>query len=641
MLLQSIYFLVLILFAFYLPGKFLLNIFSVKLENRHSGFAIAFGVGIALFVLSVYSLSFLKLEAFYNIFLIFILIIQGKREIKNLRGSSRKDLPLPEIGIIIIGSILMVFSIALSGRMSGEGMIFYGLNSQDGIYHLSLISNLINNFPPTHPGLSGVPLNGYHFFYDLIVANFVKFYKLDIFHATFVYFPTLVAIFYGVSGFALSKFIFPKRLYSIVFLVLLYFSQGFEFILLPLFGKNPVDFNTGIIQSFTFIINPSVLFSVSIFFIFVVLFFSSKNIKNLILAAILLGVIPEIKVYTGVLAFLAAGIYSMIKILQKEFMYLGFLVVSIAIGCFVYLPLNFGYGGLIFTPFLTYGHFMENSPAVEPLKWPLKMQVYEAYSNRIRILYLYLIAMLLYFIPTLGLRLINLVKIKEIFRKRFYKPENVFWMVSILSGLLITGFFVQTSGVFNTVQFTWIAYILLLIPTAYTITSLIDKLNPSIRQIILLLIILLSLPYAAFYIKTYSSNPFIVDNNLLKTLDKIKTLPKNRSLMVLNVSTDGHGGYNSMYGTTLISGLSGHSTYFEAEVADFSPLHGLIDQRERETGIMGQLSKNCGENENAYNILKENNISYILSLDQSCLKSWKKLNLLTSNGHYELYEFKN
>ena len=55
---------------------------------------------------------------------------------------------------------------------SNNGLVFYSINATDAMYHVSLIGNLMHHFPPTHGGLDGVALRGYHFFYDFLLANF-------------------------------------------------------------------------------------------------------------------------------------------------------------------------------------------------------------------------------------------------------------------------------------------------------------------------------------------------------------------------------------------------------------------------------------------------------------------------------------
>src|SRR5579883_1302218 len=164
-----LFFLVVIIFIF-LPGFFLYTL----LHRKESGFeTLVFSLGIGIGIYLSLSVILFWLHLFWGIWLLLPLSILGLVKLIKQSSLTLRSFISLEFLLIVLGSCLMVFYTWNSGMLQKGMLLFYGVNSTDSIYHLSLIQSLLAGFPPYHLALSGIPIKGYNFLYDLFVASFV------------------------------------------------------------------------------------------------------------------------------------------------------------------------------------------------------------------------------------------------------------------------------------------------------------------------------------------------------------------------------------------------------------------------------------------------------------------------------------
>jgi hypothetical protein len=180
----------------YLPGRWFLRLSGYKFNSFVITFSSSLVVGMAAFLFTTYLLAWIKLDYLYNLVLIPVAIFELKPSYSEFKTKLKiKDFISWQGSLIAFGSILMSYITWRSGSYQNGNILFYGVNGGDSVYHLALINSLIANFPPYHPGLAGVLLRGYNFFYDFIIAEFVKFYNLNILDLFFRVFPYLSRLF--------------------------------------------------------------------------------------------------------------------------------------------------------------------------------------------------------------------------------------------------------------------------------------------------------------------------------------------------------------------------------------------------------------------------------------------------------------
>lgn len=627
-LLQSIYFIFLVFTVFYLPGRFLISLFKYKINDIVVLHSVSFAIGLSSFLLSTYVLSWFGLGILYNLFILPIIFWEGRKIIK----AFKLDLSVFSIELLLItfGSLTMTYLTGRSGLPTADGLIFFSNNAFDGIYHLALIGNLIHHFPPTHPELAGVPLRGYHFFYDFLAGNLSNFYRLNSLDLIFRFLPIFISFIYGLELFAIGRFLKLSKYAVYLLLFLGYFGAGFEFILQKI--SPSMVYNPGVNPLILNIINPSVLLGMSLLFAFYILIFTPNKSKMVFLPAILLGVMPQVKIYIAILGFASLGAVALLDLARnRKTYYLKILIEAGIIASIVYLPFNFGSGGLIFTPFLLYRHFMEQLSA----SWAQKLQVFESYSNIPQMLILYFQALLLFFIPTLGLRLFSLFQLKTLKEKKFYSSNNIFWIVFVLLGLILASFFIQTADVFNIVQFIWPIYILLFIPTSIAIGNIANK-NNTFKILTFIVVIVVSFLPTVRIIDAYLNDKHLIDKDTLLIATFIKEkVPQQKQILVLNIQNE-----HILYNLPQISALSQHQIFYEPTITTFNESEMTKNERKIIVNKLDTMLASCtGDvgNEIRKAFLKTNN-DYLLTLkNYNCIESVPYLKEVVSYGEKHLY----
>ncbi|HEV2339159.1 MAG TPA: hypothetical protein VGT05_00135 [Patescibacteria group bacterium] len=602
-------FILFFLVAIYIPGRYLFDLLYDKQFDGLIREICAFGLGISFFLVTVYILSWIHVTFLYYFFLLFCLIQEVSRLLTKQKITWDKN-----VFVILIGSFAAVLFTITSGIITKRGMQLYGANAIDGFFHVSLIRQFIAQFPPKTPYLSDVPFHGYHFLYDFLIANFFNLFPVfSVYDLFFRFFPVFLMLFFGFSALATAKYMKMSKAGILIFLILLYFGQGLTAITSFLLDREFLNYNPGIIQGYSHIFDPTVLFGTCFVFLLVPTFFSVKTKKEMLFPILLLGVLPSTKIYAAVMVYVAVFVVSGISFLrERNTRFLFMCLFGFLLGAFLYLPINYGAGGLLFAPFLLYRHFIEGSLALSSYAWGLKYQVFAAHNNQLHIAFLYLVAVFWYFVPSLNIRFLSLLRIQNLFRKSFYQNYvHVFWLIVILVGLLLPTFFVQISGVFNVFQFIWLTYIFLLIPTGFVIGSIYVK-KQVVSQILLVsLIFIVIVPdLFVFFRSFFASQPFIVPLQTLAMSEVIqREIPVTDAIIVLDQSG------NSF---PVFSALTGRQIYYETPSLDNNATASIRRKRLANMGNINMLLHNCSLTGTELNkLIGDPNVHYALLLQQS------------------------
>lgn len=625
---EFIYFFFLVFAVFYLPGRFLLSVFKYDIADGVIYNTVSLAVGLSLFLLSTYLLSWVGIGPIYTLIILPISLWEGRKLLTNFKFSFFNI--AIELLLIGLGSLAMVFLTGRSGTLTSEGLLFFSNNAFDGIYHLALTADLIRHFPPTHPELAGVPLRGYHFFYDFLSANLSRFYGLNSVSLIFRLLPLFVSIVYGLSLFSIGKFMKLSKYALSLLLFFGYFGVGFEFII-PRILPNAI-YNPGVNSLILNIINPSVLLGMFLLFSFYILIFIPKKPNMVFLPAILLGVLPQVKIYIAILGFASLGAVALLDLLKNKRVYfLKILVESGIIASLVYLPFNFGSGGLIFSPFLLYRHFMEQLSA----SWAQKLQVFESHLNLPQMLILYFQAVFIFFIPTLGIRMFSIFQIKKLKDKKLYSYKNIFWIVFAVLGITLASLFIQTADVFNIVQFIWPIYILLFIPTSIVLSGIAGK-NIVLKALIFIGAIVISFFPMQQVIKAYSVDKHVIDANEVHVAAYInKNVPFSKQVMVINVE-----GNRNLYNLPEIAAISQGQIFYEPTITTFIESEKIKSERKKTVSMLDAKLTSCTGDlgREIKDTLIETKNDYLLTLKSyPCIGSIPYLKEVVSYGDKHLY----
>src|SRR3989344_1058558 len=416
-LLEVAIFLLVILICFYLPGKFLFTKLKLILGSPEDLF-LPFIFGIILFILISYSFSWLKLG--FAILPLFLLIgfISFKSR-KWLPKSIEKFHRWP-LAIVIVLSIIFSLSMLTTG-VYGDGITY----RRDDLWHLALINELKNNFPPNHPGFAGVALKGYHFFYNFLLAEVSNIFPISTLSLYFHFFPLFIAILWGIGVYSFmykwSKKI-SVGLWAVFFTM---FGGSFAFILRIRGHENlSLDSAFGIQQPISSLINPP--FAISIVIIIAALFslyqyLQTKENKWLIPVTLCVGLVSMFKVYAGIILLGSFLFITFLQLFKRKYV---LLVAGLLTG--VLFIVTYGIfrdtsSTLIFAPlWAPHGVMVDNMPWYG---YTEKMYTYTKLHVIKGIVETEIYSLCVFFFGNLGTRLIGLFFFLFFFFKQYKRPS--------------------------------------------------------------------------------------------------------------------------------------------------------------------------------------------------------------------------
>ena len=492
-LLEIVIFLLAIFVCFYLPGRFLFAKLKLSLDSPEDLF-LPFVLGIMLFTLASYIFSWLKLEIIIlPLFLIisFFTFKSKKWTPKSIDKSHRWPL-------IVVAALAIIFSLSMLTSGAYGDTIKYG---RDDLWHLALINELKAHFPPDNPGFAGVPLKGYHFFYNFLLAKISNIFFISPLSLYFHFFPLFIAILWGLGVYSLMYVWSKKISISLWAVFLTMFGGSFAFIL-RLRGHEGLSLDSafGIQQPATALINPP--FSISIIVVIAVLFafyqyFTTKKKGWLVPVILCVGLISMFKVYAGIILLGSILLLALLQLLKKKFIF--------PIACF--------FIGILFV--ITYGIFRDSSSTlifaplwaphsvlVDNMPWygyAEKMYTYTKLSVIKGIVETELYSWYVFIFGNLGTRLIGLLFLPLFLFKQYRKPSLFALTLLIMTviSILIPLFFIQSGKVFEIIQMAWYFLFFTSLFAAFGFHIFFDlHFNKIIKIVLFTIIIILTLPSA-------------------------------------------------------------------------------------------------------------------------------------------------
>jgi hypothetical protein len=404
-------------------------------------------------------------------------------------------------GLIILGTIFICIPTFRSGLEYGYGVGFWGPNSHDGVWHLALINQLLNQSPPQNPILSGKLLQNYHYLYDLLVAVVSQFTGVFPVDLLFREFPLLFGLLLGVGTLSILNLLLERRnfLVSGISLYLVYTAGSFGWIveMLKHQGWNgESDFWAN--QAISFNLNPPFMISLLIVVavIELLVLFQKHQQKLLLLPIIILtGSLLEFKAYAAILMGLTLLVLVIIKAFKKDYSLISVLI-GMGVFTLVLLVPNYpsisaifqtGSGVFEFAPFW-FIHSMIDSPdrlGITRLALT-RMSGYEN-ENILKIIYAEGLGVLLFIFGNLGVRLLGFA---AFFNRRLWSHFGflIIFIFSIFS-ILIPLLFIQKGTPWNTIQFFYYFLFFGSLLSAIVLAGIYRRLPKPIFGILLLILI--------------------------------------------------------------------------------------------------------------------------------------------------------
>lgn len=608
-----------VILSFYFPGALISSILKLKLNFLEKIFFNTV-LGLVIFALLAYFLEWLKFTSLIlPILILSFLLVLIKKEIK-LKFKA-KDLYV--IFFIILASIIFCLPMFTSGQF-GSSIRLIGINQSDSLWHLSLINELQNNFPPGNPGFAGVPLKGYHFFFNMILARLTNEFGYSSLSVYYHFFPFLISFLWGLGVYSLMMKWKNDKVISYLAVFLTFFGGSFSF-LLRLTGHPTASLDDafGITQPATSLVNPPLSISIVLLiaFLFSLLnYFQSKNKLWLIPLALIAGSSVMFKIYVGIIIFSALIFISVIEILRKNFVFPLVMIGAAVITLLTYGPFSDPTSKIFFDPLWSPNRMMEAN-----LPWFNFSEKYSTYLREgviHRLVEIEFIALVTFIIGSLGTRVIGFIYfIPSLIRRKISISVfdlTVIWMA--LVSIVIPLLFIQSGKVFEMIQMTWYFLFLTSIVSSIGLYQIAKKVKFS--KILIIIFLLLTLPSAydklSFYLLSKGETiprEYIQAAGFLKKQGNYNStvleLPSSTTYIGINTTKED---VNSWFGgsTPKLLALSDKRGYVNNEFINFLG----VDYASRLKLIVSMFRhENSSDFLQYYSVISDNlkNVSYIYS----------------------------
>ncbi|MBI2599376.1 hypothetical protein HYW43_00465 [Candidatus Daviesbacteria bacterium] len=502
-------------------------------------------IGLVEMTLLFYIFSLLKIRFLIYPYLLINLILFLKFYIPNSKRINipkvKQRLDLANLTLISLGTVFQVIPTFKNGLVYPFGQGFWGPNTHDGVWHISLINQLLKSVPPENPIFSGEILKNYHFFYDLLVAATAYLVSIPVIDLVFRFYPVLFSLSLGIGTYYLISNLFEERLgrintkiATLFSLYLVYFAGSFGWIVSYIkeqkfAGESAFWAN----QSISFNLNPP--FAVSLIIIIaLVQLLILPNKKLIILAIILAGSLIGFKSYGAALvlsALLAVGILK--RSLKHLTVFTGALVFSSLI-FFSNFQLNTQL--FSFSPFWFIHSMIDSPDRVGWMRLTLARTVGVEQGIWWKFITAEILSLVIFILGNLGIRflsLLSLIKIKSIVKDN----NHLFLFILSCLSIMIPILFIQAGNPWNTIQFLYYGLYVTAVIGGVVFLSITSRLPKFISALVVILFLgvtpINSLVTASYYI-SYLPHAR-VDKNELEALE---FLSKQKDGVVLTYPYD-------------------------------------------------------------------------------------------------------
>lgn len=584
--------------------------------------SISFGILLFTSILIFLRLLGLQFYSFYPLLAIFYIWLYFRRKKLVQLFPSRVNVDfnlIIMIVLIILGTVTQNW-FALRSNLETNGAVQF-LPFHDASFHLALIGELINFFPPLNPFFSNVPLKNYHFMSDFLVAGISATFKIDILDLYFKLFPLLTSIIYGVMVGIITSNFTKNTWVKFMSIFLAYFAGSFAYLLPLLFGisdwsplafliNQPFDiaFNWQNILGFDFFLLGTYL---------LIKYEANKDIRLTILAAFSFGFLFTFKSYPALVALGAFVIVSIHNLLfKRKINSLIILFIPIAIvSVFSFVFIDTFQNGLKFAPGWILRKMVEDAGSLNRLEWLFQEQYYLENHNTFRLVQLYLTEVIVFIVGNLGVRIIGFIYLLYlVLNVNKLSSSLIFIIASSILSISIPIIFNQGGSPYNIIQFGLYALILSSIFTPIAVERILSNFKIESRKFIVytccvLITALAILPTLKQFTSSVKSSLFLVPIGEMTIFDFIKkNVDPNETILL----------YPSWINTNYayVSALAQRRTYYAHE----RQIDLLVLDKTARLEEINQFFTTWSTDEKR-EFIKRNNITYIYlrSDDQNIL----------------------
>lgn len=469
---EILLFVIFITLFIFLPGWFFIHKVLEK-TSPLTHIILSFTVGLSLYLYSVFiirlaGLPFTVLYAYAA--LPVIAVFRGRPTLRVIKKNTHLNFFTLVAILLLIATALALSSGHLSsGYQKGELRL---VSARDSFWRLSIIAELTHRFPPQIPGFPPLLLKNYHFFYDLLIASTSVITHINIVSLYTRYFTLLSSLILVITVFTLVREVVQHRWLVLVGSWLTIMTGNLSYVLPYLSSRYQFFSRSNIFMAdspFDQSHNPFNLLAYALFLtaVLLVLMWERKRQWRIFFClSIVTGVLIGVKIYAGLLVIFGIGVIMAYELfIKKRFHWqiLSPLLLTLPVVATMKGP---GFSLLTFNPGWLLTKMIEDQDRLNLTDMALKEQYYRANGNVFRMFQLKAEQLLLYLVGNLNIRLLALGFMVKRFRSRLPPLTLIFITSLTIAALGIPLLFSQSRAVYDSIQFTPYALILLSILAA-------------------------------------------------------------------------------------------------------------------------------------------------------------------------------
>jgi len=352
-----------------------------------------------------------------------------------------------------------------------------------------------------------------------------------------------------ILGFSLVFFLFVQNLFNneqISFWALFFCLLGGSFsYLIPLcsgINKQWSESSFWVSQTFSNLINQHLVVSLILFFtINTLLLKYLRQNKKVFLSYIfiLIIILPFIKSYAGVVAFLGLGVLGIKRLFKnKDISLILTVVIGLIVVLTIYYKLNLSSG---FPFFFSPGWFLKSMvEASDRLDLPilaLREEYYSRANNYLGIIVIRILEFFIFFIGNLGTRIIGLANLLFFWIKEKKERDiHLFFATIFIFSTLFPLFFLQQGVVWNSIQFWYYALPIVSIYAGESFFSYFKNIQLNYYKVtVIIFLIILTLPTSlkTFLDQTNPKKMILIPNDLLRITKYLDKNSQKNSVIVI------------------------------------------------------------------------------------------------------------
>jgi hypothetical protein len=540
--------------------------------------------------------------------------------------------------ILSLGVIIQLSGVWFMDTMVPNGLRMCCGHVPDNNLELAITNEIVHRFPPYEPGMFGVLIQNYHFWSHLVIGDVVRVFGLPLIATEYQYMTLLTSVLLGLSAIVFAQLLSMKKIFTRWFLFFLYFSGELTYLTIFIVTRT-LDISVGSVEnSAQFLMNYPRALAIDILMgalSILILWIKTKKNYFWYLFCIICGTLIGFKVYVGIFALAGLSGLFLYFLIKRKFANLVPILISLLISLAIYIPVNYGAGGLFFTGTWRADNYAQ-IPQYHLGSSIMALEIYKQHNNIPRIIEYHVLFFLLFVVSSFGLKTLGLFQNRKSLSRA--PPELHIFLGLAIAVCFISGmFFMQHTGGANTFNFLVVVIIIGSFYAALSVSYFLENLKSNTYKIFLSgCIVALSIPrlfYMEYITVQQFSNPVnVIPREQLSAIQFLKTKTPDNSLILVDPRS-GIFDYDGPY----VSYLADRPTYYSG-IIDELQAHGLnYNNRQK---IVDTIIVNNNETTVA-DELKESHISYILLASTAHITAEKSLTSeVFNNQHFKIVKVK-